>query len=170
MADSTTYNVNVKTGTNSPMEVDVTTATTIPSGYSNIGNYTEPTTGDDNLGWIGNHTMYQQVRDLLYKQKVTNMQQTKILKINYVGITGYTLTPDNTTGKAGTTFQIVATITPTNATNQTLRYFSNNTPVATVSDTGLVTIVGNTGSAVITVSVNDEDVSGTISVTAEAAS
>jgi len=54
----------------------------------------------------------------------------------------------------GGIYQIEATITPTSATNKTLRYTSNNESVATVSSTGLITGIAG-GETTVTVSTTD---------------
>jgi len=54
----------------------------------------------------------------------------------------------------GGTYQIEATITPTSATNKTLKYTSNNTSVATVSSTGLITGIAG-GETTVTVTTTD---------------
>jgi len=54
----------------------------------------------------------------------------------------------------GGTYQIEATITPSNATNKTLRYTSNNTSVATVSSSGLITGIAG-GETTVTVTTTD---------------
>jgi len=51
----------------------------------------------------------------------------------------------------GQTYQINPTVLPENATDKTVTYYSNNTEVATVSESGLVTAVA-TGTATITAS------------------
>jgi len=54
----------------------------------------------------------------------------------------------------GGTYQIEAIISPSNATNKTLRYTSNNTSVATVSSSGLITGISG-GETTVTVTTQD---------------
>ena len=54
----------------------------------------------------------------------------------------------------GQTFQLTATVTPSNATDKSVTWTSSNTSVAVVSSTGLVTAVSN-GSATITATTAD---------------
>jgi len=54
----------------------------------------------------------------------------------------------------GGSYQIEATIIPSDATNKTLRYTSNDTSIATVSSTGLITGIAG-GETIITVSTQD---------------
>lgn len=68
------------------------------------------------------------------------------------------LDKDNLTVKVGDTFQLNATISPTNADRNTLVYESSDTDVATVSSDGKVSAVG-TGSCRITVSNENKTVS-----------
>ncbi len=68
--------------------------------------------------------------------------------------------------KPGQTHQISATIQPENATNKTLTYTSQNTAVARVSASGLITAVGN-GSTTISVSSKDGKVVANCLVTVE---
>ena len=67
-----------------------------------------------------------------------------------VAVTSVKLNQTTGTIYIGKTLQLKATITPTNATNQTVTYSSNNGNVATVNNAGLVTAQG-VGSATITV-------------------
>ncbi|MBQ1965428.1 MAG: Ig-like domain-containing protein, partial [Clostridia bacterium] len=66
----------------------------------------------------------------------------------------------------GQTCQISATVQPTNATNKTLTYTSQNTAVAKVSATGLVTAVGN-GNTVISVASKDGKVVANFTVSVQ---
>lgn len=58
--------------------------------------------------------------------------------------------------RVGATFQLTATINPTNAANQNVRWSSNNENIASVSDDGLVSGI-NGGEAIITVISEDGD-------------
>jgi len=71
------------------------------------------------------------------------------------------------TGATKTTQQLLAKITPANATNKNVTWMSSNTKVATVSSTGLVTAV-KAGSATITATSEDghKKASSKITVTA----
>lgn len=61
-------------------------------------------------------------------------------------------------------YQLTATISPSNATNKGVTYKSSNPKVATVSDSGVVTAVAN-GNATITVTTNDGGKTATCAVT-----
>lgn len=72
-----------------------------------------------------------------------------------VSVTGVTI--DNCPSSDLTendTYQLTATVSPSNATNQSVNWSSSNTSVATVNSSGLVTAV-SAGTATITVTTND---------------
>ncbi len=71
-----------------------------------------------------------------------------------VAVTGVTISPASATLSVGATQQLTGTIAPANATNQNKTWSSNNTVVATVNGSGLVTGV-SAGSATITVTTQD---------------
>lgn len=71
-----------------------------------------------------------------------------------VGVTTVTTTPETVTITVGETSQIATDVEPTNADDKSLIYTSNNEPVATVDDSGLITAV-KAGNATITVKSND---------------
>ncbi len=86
-----------------------------------------------------------------------------------VAVTGVSVSPTSASFKAGTTQQLTATITPANATNQSVTWTSGNTAVATVSSTGLVTGVA-AGSATITVKTVDGNKTATSAISITPAS
>ena len=65
-----------------------------------------------------------------------------------IAVTGLEIDSANLSMVKGDTFTILATISPSNASEKTVEWSSSNTSVATVSDTGVVTAVG-TGETVI---------------------
>ena len=71
-----------------------------------------------------------------------------------------TLTSENTTA------QLSATITPSNATDKSVRWESNNTSVATVDGNGLVTAI-STGTAIVTAHTNDGNFAASCTVTVD---
>ena len=80
-----------------------------------------------------------------------------------VPVTGVSLDKETMSLTAGSTGTLVATITPTNATNQNLTWTSDNKEVATVSD-GVVSAVA-AGTANITVTTDDGGKTATCVVT-----
>ena len=85
-----------------------------------------------------------------------------------IAVTGITVSPTSATKVAGTTQQLTATITPSNATNKSVSWSSSNTAVATVNSSGLVTAVA-AGSATITVTTTDQGKTATCAFTVTAA-
>ncbi|MDR0438262.1 MAG: S8 family serine peptidase [Bacteroidales bacterium] len=73
-----------------------------------------------------------------------------------VHVAGLSLNRSTANIAVGTTVQLTETVLPSSATNKNVTWNSNNTDVATVSETGLVTAV-STGTAMITVTTEDGD-------------
>ncbi|WP_221409718.1 sugar-binding protein [Pseudochryseolinea flava] len=84
-------------------------------------------------------------------------------------VTGVTVTPSTGSVGVGSTLQLTATVSPSNATNQTVSWSSSNSSVASVSNTGVVSGVSN-GSAVITVTTQDGGKTSTSNITVTAVS
>ena len=81
-----------------------------------------------------------------------------------VPVTGVSLNTSELSLAAGSTGTLVATVTPTGATNSNVTYTSSNEDVATVSSTGVVT-AKSVGTAEITVKTQDGGYTATCSVT-----
>jgi uncharacterized protein YjdB len=81
-----------------------------------------------------------------------------------VPVTGIALNKSAATIIVGDSEQLMATVTPANATDQKVTWTSDNTDVATVDDTGKVTAVGE-GQANITVTTADGEFTATCAVT-----
>ena len=81
-----------------------------------------------------------------------------------IPVESVTLNKSATTLIVGSTETLVATITPSNATNKNVTWSSSDTSVATVDSTGKVTGV-NTGTATITVMTEDGSKIGSCTVT-----
>jgi uncharacterized protein YjdB/glycosidase len=81
-----------------------------------------------------------------------------------VAVTSVSLSPSSASLNAGGTQQLTPTVLPANATNKSVTYSSNNTAVATVNSSGLITAVAN-GTATITVSTVDGNKTSTCIVT-----
>lgn len=71
-----------------------------------------------------------------------------------IPVSSLTLSDTSAKGNVGGILQLYVTIEPDDATDKTVRWESDNNDVATVSETGLVSLVGK-GNAVITVSAAD---------------
>ena len=81
-------------------------------------------------------------------------------------VTSISMNETSVSLEPGAQYQIHATALPEDATNKALQYISSDTNVATVSESGLVTIVGNDGDSVaITIrSVDDPTVSRVLTI------
>ena len=84
-----------------------------------------------------------------------------------VSVTGVTLNRTATTLIVGASETLIATITPTNATNQNVTWHSNNTTIATVDANGRVVAIAP-GTATITVTTEDGTQTATATVTVNA--
>ena len=81
-----------------------------------------------------------------------------------ISVNGVSLNTNTASIKAGETTQLTAVVTPEEATNKNVVFSSDNTSVATVSDTGLVSGV-KAGTANITVTTEDGGFTDTCTVT-----
>ena len=73
----------------------------------------------------------------------------------FVIVTGVTLNKSTLNLSKGETETLVATVLPSNASNKSVTWSSSNDSVATVSNSGLVTAIGDSGNANITVTTVD---------------
>ncbi|WP_165750494.1 Ig domain-containing protein, partial [Cellulophaga sp. Z1A5H] len=85
-----------------------------------------------------------------------------------IAVTSVSISPTSITITNGSTTTLTGTIAPVNATNQNVTWSSDNTSVATVNNSGVVTSVG-VGDAKITVTTEDGGFTATSLVTVEAA-
>ncbi|MDE6370905.1 MAG: Ig-like domain-containing protein, partial [Duncaniella sp.] len=85
------------------------------------------------------------------------------LEVKEIFISNLELSETNLTLDTGDTYQLTATISPENVTNQNILWQSSNTDVAEVSEQGLVTAIA-AGEAVITASCGDITAECSISV------
>ncbi|URG13488.1 putative major tail protein [Staphylococcus phage CUB-EPI_14] len=87
-----------------------------------------------------------------------NLESDKVnvpeFKTNKVGVTSITSTPETVSLKVGETQQISTVVTPDGANDKSVTYSTNNQPVATVTQDGLIT-AESSGQATITVKSND---------------
>ena len=91
---------------------------------------------------------------------------SSVITVFGVPVTGVTLrwsVPISYLG-VGTKQQLIATVLPTNATNKSMSWDSDNTSVATVNSSGLVTAVA-AGTAAITVTTQDGRKTATVTAT-----
>lgn len=85
-----------------------------------------------------------------------------------IHVRGVTVAPATATVTVGNTEQLTETVTPTDATDKTGVWSSDNEAIATVDTNGLVTAVSD-GSATITFTTNDGSFTDTCDITVEAA-
>lgn len=95
---------------------------------------------------------------------------TAVITVNSsnVAVTSVSLSPGSATLAVGGTQQLTPTVLPSNATNKSVSYTSNNTGVATVDASGLVTAIAN-GTATITVTTSDGNKTSTAAITVSTA-
>jgi uncharacterized protein YjdB len=96
-----------------------------------------------------------------------NINWFEVKSSSTVAVTGVTVSPTSASIDVGATQQLTATVSPSNATNKNVSWNSNNTSVATVSSSGLVTGVA-AGSATITVTTQDGNKTATSAITVSA--
>jgi len=81
-----------------------------------------------------------------------------------IAVTSVSVSPTSSTMDINDTQQLMATISPINATNQNVTWSSLNTSVATVNSNGLVTAIA-AGTATITVTTEDGNKTATCAIT-----
>ena len=87
--------------------------------------------------------------------QTVDMARTATVAVSvFVGVQSVSLNSTSISLSLGSTFQSIATVLPSNATNKTVSWQSLQTSVATVSNTGLIRAVGN-GSTLITATTQD---------------
>ena len=80
-----------------------------------------------------------------------------------VSVKSISITPESATLSLGEKLQLKLTVTPSNATDQSVKWTSSSNTIATVDDKGLVEAVGG-GSATITATSNDGGKTATCSI------
>lgn len=89
---------------------------------------------------------------------------TKTITVNPISVTSVSLDSSSASVKVGKTITLVATVSPSNATNKNVTWTSSSTAVATVSNAGVVSGVA-AGTATITVTTADGNKTATCVVT-----
>ena len=118
---------------------------------------------EDRLGAdaVANITIPEQRTGNIYNKLATWAGNGSLVNIP---VTGITLTPTSLTLGVGSSQQLAATIAPENASNKNITWTSDNTAVATVSSTGMVTVV-SIGTANIIVTTGDGGKTATTVIT-----
>ena len=114
---------------------------------------------------ISNNKAYVAINPTASKKLLIKSRQLEKLNTGQiVGVSGITLNKTALNLTIGASESLVATISPSNATNKDVEWTSSNTNVATVDTTGKVTGVSS-GSATITVKTKDGSKVATCNVT-----
>ncbi|MBS7230281.1 Ig-like domain-containing protein [Flavobacterium psychroterrae] len=93
-----------------------------------------------------------------------NKTATSAITVAAIPVASVSVSPTTASLYAGNTQQLSATIAPANATNKTVTWSSNNTAVATVNSSGLVSAV-SAGTATITATTQDGNKTATATIT-----
>ncbi|KAG1650588.1 Ig-like virion protein [Nymphon striatum] len=91
---------------------------------------------------------------------------TITVEASVIGVTGINISPTSANITVGNTQQVTATITPSNADNQTVTWSSNDTSIATIDINGLITAVA-AGNTTITATSNDGNFSSNAAIVVE---
>lgn len=93
-----------------------------------------------------------------------NKTATSSITVAAIAVSSVAVSPTSSSLYAGNTQQLSATILPANATNKNVTWSSNNTAVATVNSSGLVTAV-SAGTATITATTQDGNKTASAAIT-----
>jgi uncharacterized protein YjdB len=120
---------------------------------------------EDRLGAdaVANITIPEQRTGNIYNKLLSWAGNGELVSAN-IPVTGITLLPASLTFSVGSSQQLASTIAPANASNKNLSWTSDNTAVATVSSSGIVTAV-SVGTATITVTTEDGGKTATTAIT-----
>ena len=143
------------------------TATALPGGSVEAGQYTHPDPTDAISLSQYSHVTFQHVQEILYKfVGVQDMQSVKIVDDTIVKATSVTVAPATLLGQVGSLIQLTPTVLPSGTDDKRVTYSSDNALVAEVSEKGLVLLTG-AGETNITVRTADGSLkTATVAVTA----
>ncbi len=140
----------------------------VQNGPTTDGWQTIPITNFTDLSPANTHTLTILRREDGAKIDKITLSTTSNVTISepsdIVNVTSINLPTTTLALEAGKTSQLTAKVSPTNATDKTVTWSSNNSAVATVDANGLVTAI-SVGSATITVKTNDGGFIATCTVT-----
>ncbi|MBQ0075572.1 MAG: C10 family peptidase [Bacteroidales bacterium] len=124
-----------------------------------------------NWGWEGDGNCYCKLSALKpsgysynFSTNIDAMIGVEPAQQEVIAVTGVTVAPTSATLKINGKQQLTATIAPANATDKVVTWKSNNTSVATVSESGLVKGIAQ-GTAIITVTTHDGNKTATATIT-----
>ncbi len=117
------------------------------------------TSSDESIATVNNNGVvtYKKAGEVIITARVETFTDSCILKI-ITPVTSITLNEKEKTLMTGETLELVANISPANATHKDVIWESSDTRVAVVDEKGIVTAVG-AGTAHITAKANGSDVS-----------
>ena len=128
-----------------------------------IGSMPQPTReGYNFLGW---YTQKEGGRLITAETMMDYPSMQKLYahwESDYVPVSSVSIVPDSITMNVGATYELSATVSPSNATNKNVMWSSNKTSVATISN-GTVT-AKTAGTATITVTTEDQNKTATCTV------
>ncbi len=153
MVVSVTFNVNGESGTYAVKYTNYNGTVTFPPENPT------PPEGQVFDGWYSGGTKYE--NDAAFTEDTT---LTARFAADTVPVTGVTLDENSLALQVGETHALTATVVPENADNKNVTWTSSDTSVATVSESGLVTAIGE-GTATITVTTEDGSFTATCTVT-----
>ncbi|NDP19565.1 MAG: T9SS type A sorting domain-containing protein [Paludibacter sp.] len=117
------------------------------------------------VGTVTNNSAFRYVRYLSPNGGYCNISELEFWSgTTSIAVTGVSLAPTSVSVIVGATATLTATVAPSNATNKTVSWSSNNTSVATVNSSGVVTGIA-AGLATITVTTQDGSKTATCAVT-----
>ncbi len=155
------FNGNTENSWNSSTEISYTYKGTQYS--SQLGNYWSDYTGADNDGNGIADTPYTTIASYSDNYPLIGAWQDGVITPPPVAVSGVSISEGNQELEIGQTFQLTAVVEPEDATNKNATWSSSDETVATVSETGLVTAVGE-GTASITVTTEDGNFTDSITV------
>lgn len=124
-----------------------------------------------NWGWEGDGNCYCKLSALKpsgtsynFSSNIDAMIGLRPAQQEVIAVTGVTVAPTSATLKINGKQQLTATIAPANATDKAVTWKSDNTSVATVSESGLVKAIAQ-GTATITVTTHDGNKTATATIT-----
>lgn len=112
-------------------------ATATPNGYTAIGTFTHPHTGNEFIP-TQSHVIYQHVQTALYARGILSLQNIKITWPGKVIPTALASNPSTVTVSVSGSVQLAPVFTPTAVSDKRVRYYAEDDRIARVTPTGKV--------------------------------